>query len=65
MNTCSTCHYWAGPNKKGEKVACYRYPPRTEIQNRVIGTVIISVWPLTSGLDWCGEHKIKESGQND
>jgi hypothetical protein len=69
MKTCSTCRYWDPEGKVSEDIACRRYPPTTTQQERQTDKgkvkLIITIWPLTTSTDWCGEwmEKIENGNQ--
>lgn len=49
--TCSQCVHWKQPE-------CRRYPPQVVVAEDEDGmTTPVTVFPLTDGDEWCGEHR--------
>ena len=52
---CSNCMWWESPINDWHKGICRGAPP-------TMGTHDF-VWPVTTGIDWCGSFRMKEPGQ--
>lgn len=59
--TCATCRFWC---KQEDRGVCQRLPPVPDIGPHAWhgaslrnGDSADGIWPMTSEVDWCGEHK--------
>jgi hypothetical protein len=53
---CSTCDYWDAITQLGDIGKCRRNAPASGATQSQMTTNHV-YWPVTQGIDWCGEHQ--------
>lgn len=54
LEECNHCRYWE-PTSDGIRGWCRRHAPMAFVGKRNGD----AIWPMTSGLEWCGDWKLK------
>lgn len=59
---CETCVFW---HREGDRFAneCRRLPPAYGERQNGTRLAIKRVWPMTSPIDWCGEHRFAQENR--